>query len=146
MATAATAWNLPLLIGAGLSAVASLLHLGCIVFGPSWYRVFGAGEHIARMAEARDWRPALITGGIACVLAIWSLYALSGAGAIPPLPLLWPALWAIGGIYTLRGLAGLLLALARRGPDRGFWIWSSVVCLAFGLVHVVGLVQRGSAS
>ena len=34
------------------SAIAALAHLGCIIFGGDWYRFFGAGEQMARMAEA----------------------------------------------------------------------------------------------
>lgn len=30
-----------------LSELAALIHLGCITFGASWYRFFGAGEHLA---------------------------------------------------------------------------------------------------
>ena len=50
------------LITAGiLSALASLLHIGCIYFGASWYRFFGAGEHMAKLAEQGSLQPTLIT-------------------------------------------------------------------------------------
>ena len=74
--------NSCLIAGAASSAIAALLHLGCIVFGPSWYRFFGAGERMARLAAAGHIVPALVTVGIAAVLIVWSLYALSGAGVI----------------------------------------------------------------
>jgi hypothetical protein len=38
-----------ILAGAG-SLAASILHLACIAGGPEWYRFFGAGERMARMA------------------------------------------------------------------------------------------------
>ena len=42
----------PFLIAGGvLSALASLLHIAVIAGGPAWYRFFGAGEGMARMAE-----------------------------------------------------------------------------------------------
>lgn len=133
--------NLALVVAAALSALAALLHVGCIVFGAPWYRFFGAGERMARQAEAGDLRPAAITASIALVLAAWSLYALSGAGAIPALPLLWPALFAIAGVYSVRGLAGAIYAAVRRPADRAFWWWSSAICLAFGAVHWIGIAQ-----
>ena len=80
--------NLFLVIGASMSAVAALLHVGCIIFGASWYRFFGAGERMAQMASAGSWYPAIVTSFIAAMLFTWSLYALSGAGVIPRLPLL----------------------------------------------------------
>jgi len=61
-----------LLAGGGLSAIAALLHLGCIPGGPAWYRFFGAGERMARLAEAGSWRPAVVTLSIAALLASWS--------------------------------------------------------------------------
>ena len=43
--------NKPLILGALFSAVAALAHLGCIIFGGDWYRFFGAGEQMAKMAS-----------------------------------------------------------------------------------------------
>src|SRR6476646_8441327 len=104
-----------LLAGAVLSAIGAFLHLCCIFFGPSWYRFFGAGERMAQLSAAGHIGPTLITIGIASVLALWSLYALSGAGAIPRLPLIRVGLCAITGIYVLRGLAGFILAAVAPG-------------------------------
>ena len=46
---------------------------------------------------------------------------------------------AITGIYLLRGIAGLVLAIAAPG-ERGvaFWCWSSVICLGIGVLHLIG--------
>ncbi|MGB4860371.1 MAG: hypothetical protein WBP11_13735 [Dokdonella sp.] len=45
-------FNHYLIAGGILSAIAALIHLGCIVFGAPWYRFFGAGERMAQMASA----------------------------------------------------------------------------------------------
>ena len=129
------------MIAAALSAIAALLHVGCIVFGASWYRFFGAGERMARLAEAGDWRPTVVTAGIVVVLSVWALYALSGAGAIRALPLLRIGLCAITAVYALRGVAGLWYAAFGAGADAAFWWWSSAICLVFGIVHAIGLMQ-----
>lgn len=134
--------NKALLVGATLSALAALLHVAIIFGGAPWYRFFGAGERMARAAEAGHLRPTLITTGIASILALWSLYALSGAGLIAPLPLLRSGLCLITGIYLLRGLAILPLLTVARSRSTPFLIWSSLVCLGFGLVHLLGLAQR----
>jgi hypothetical protein len=47
--------NTFLILGAISSASAALAHLGCIIFGGSWYRFLGAGEQMAKMAEKGDW-------------------------------------------------------------------------------------------
>ena len=131
-----------LLLGALFSAIAALLHLACIAFGAPWYRFFGAGEGMARLAEAGSPKPAIITMGIAAVLAAWSLYALSGAGVIGRLPLARWVLCAITAVYLLRGLAGLVLAVFAPGERSvAFWWWSSAICLAIGAVYLMGTRQ-----
>lgn len=134
--------SLWLLLGALLSAVAGLLHLAIIVGGAPWYRFFGAGESMARMAEAGRWYPALLTAGIAGVLFVWSAYALAGAGwPVPPgaLPWLKPVLGLITLVYLLRGLVIVPVWLFAPAQATPFMCWSSVVCCGFGVVHLVGL-------
>ena len=134
-----------LLAGAALSAIAAVLHLGCIYFGPTWYRFFGAGERMAQLSAAGHITPTLITLGIAAVLTTWSLYALSGAGVIPRLPLIRSGLSVIAGVYLLRGLAGFVLAAVAPGERSvGFWVWSSLICLVIGALYFVGTRQAWS--
>jgi hypothetical protein len=137
-----TTFNLPLAGGALLSFVAALLHLGIIAGGPAWYRFFGAGERFARAAAQGRWYPAIVTLGIAAVLFAWSAYALAGAGVIGRLPFLKAALVAITAVYLVRGVAFAPLVLAKGGTMTPFVVWSSLVCFGYGLVHLLGLVQR----
>ena len=97
-----------LIVGAGLSFLAAALHIAIIFGGGDWYRFFGAGEGMARLAESGSREPAKMTLGIATVLTVWGLYALSGAGLIFRLPWRRLVLSAITAIYTVRGLAGLI--------------------------------------
>ncbi|HEX8571978.1 MAG TPA: hypothetical protein VF759_04440 [Allosphingosinicella sp.] len=128
-----------------LSAVAALLHLAVIAGGPDWYRFFGAGEEMARMAERGSPVPALVTLGIAAVLAAWSAYALSAAGQIRRLPLIRTALVAISSIYLLRGLV-LLPALALNpGKVDAFMLWSSLIVLLYGLTYAIGTIRAWRA-
>jgi hypothetical protein len=136
-----TSRNSFLIFGAALSALAALLHLGCIAFGAPWYRFLGAGEQMAQMASAGHWYPTAVTLLIVVVLSLWSLYALSGAGVIRKLPLVRSALCAITGIYLLRGVAFVLLMPYFPGNSTSFWLWSSAICFSFGIVHLVGLRQ-----
>ncbi|MFC0676297.1 hypothetical protein ACFFGH_00345 [Lysobacter korlensis] len=128
-----------LVTGAVLSALAALLHLGCIVFGAPWYRWLGAGERMAQMDLAGHWYPTAATLVIAGMLLVWSAYALSGAGVIRKLPLTRVALCAITAVYLLRGVAFMPLMAYFPGNSAAFWFWSSAICLGFGVVHLVGL-------
>ena len=128
-----------LIAGGCLSLAASLLHLACVVGGPEWYRFFGAGEGIARAAERGSWTPALLTVGIAAVLAIWAAYAFAGAGLIRRLPLMRTALVAISAVYLLRGLVLFYPpAFGRDDLSAEFVLWSSLIVLGYGIVYAVG--------
>lgn len=136
-----TPCNTFLIIGAVLSALAALLHIGCVILGASWYRFFGAGEQMALMAEAGHWYPTVITLSIATILSVWSLYALSGAGVIRRLPLLRLVLCVITGVYLLRGILPLLFIASLPENSPTFWIVSSLICLGFGMIYLIGLRQ-----
>ncbi|HEX8191960.1 MAG TPA: hypothetical protein VF552_03590 [Allosphingosinicella sp.] len=127
-----------LVAGGTLSVLASLLHLAVIAGGPDWYRFVGAGEEMAQAAERGALAPHLITLAIAALLAVWALYAFSGAGLIRRLPLLRTALVAITAVYLLRALALLpLLALKPRLVDT-FAVVSSLIVLVYGIAYAVG--------
>lgn len=130
-----TSW---LQLGGWLSAGAALLHLGCILGGPEWYRLFGAGEGMARAAARGEWTPALVTLGIAGVLLIWAAYAFAGAGSLPRLPLLRTGLLVITAIYLLRAIIFVPLHIWRPQHSDSFAIWSSLIVLIYGAVYAVG--------
>lgn len=136
--------NLFLILGGTLSGIAALLHLGCIYFGASWYRFFGAGESMAQLAKQGSLRPTFITLGITSVLAVWALYAYSAAGIIGRMPFIKTVLVIITSIYLLRGIVGFLLISNPMGRSTEFWIWSSIICLILGCLHFVGLKQQWS--
>jgi len=127
-----------LVAGGVLSAAAALLHLAIIAGGPDWYRFFGAGEGMARMAERGMLRPALMAIGIAAILAVWAAYAFAGAGLIRRLPLIRTALVAIASIYLLRGLVLVPLLLIRPEIVDAFTVWSSLIVLVYGLAYAIG--------
>src|SRR5690606_7005929 len=76
----ASSTNKLLVVGAALSALAALIHLACLVVGAPLFRLLGAGEQMAQLHLAGHWYPTVVTLVIAGVLAVWSAYALSGAG------------------------------------------------------------------
>lgn len=118
----------------------AVLHAVIIAVGPRAYTYFGAGD-LAPLAASGSPMPALITTGLVLVFGVWAWYAFAGAGLVRRPPLLWPGVWIIGGIYTLRGLALLPEAVAlSRGsastPTR--YAVFSLVSLATGVAYLVG--------
>src|SRR5688500_4078236 len=140
-----------LLAGGVVTGFASLTHVAIIIGGPDWYRFFGAGERMARQAELGSSYPAIITAGIATVLALWTLYALSGAGVIRRLPLLRIVLALIASIYLLRGVLGIPLVLLVVDPSSRalraklfFMVVSSLICVGLGICYAIGAARARS--
>lgn len=127
-----------LIAAAVMSGVASLLHLACIVGGPDWYRSLGAGERMAQLAARGRPGPTVITLGIAGVLAVWGLYALSAAGIVARLPLLRLALILISTVLIARALGGPLMQRWRPDLSLTFLYGSSAIVLVYGLTFAIG--------
>ena len=88
---------------------------------------------MARAAARGSASPTLITLAIAGVLALWALYAFSGAGLIPRLPLLRTGLIVITAIYLLRAVVLVPTLLFKPGLVNAFLVWSSLVVLAYAV-------------
>ena len=133
--------NLWLVFAGGLSAAASVAHLACIFVGSSMYRFMGAGEQFAVAAQRGSWTPAIVTSAIVCVLAVWALYAFSGAGLLRPLPRTRLALVAISAVLFAR--ASLYFVHPRWRPDLSheFMAWSSGIVLVMAVCFAAGTIQ-----
>ena len=134
-----------LLAGGLLTGAAALLHVAIIVGGPDWYRFFGAGERMARLAARGSPAPTVLTAGIALTLGVWAVYALAGARVIGRLPMLRPVLLGIAAVYLARGLLGVPAVLLVAHPYASelrarmtFVVVSSVVCVGLGLCYAAG--------
>lgn len=126
-----------------LSVAVAVLHLVIIFLGAPAYRYFGAGEDMARMAEAGSLLPAALTLCITAVFAVFAWYAFAGAGLLRRPPLLRTGLVVIATIYTVRGLS-LLPELGKYLGDSGAvlprTLVFSLVSLVTGLLYLVGTV------
>ncbi|WP_041522746.1 hypothetical protein [Gilvimarinus agarilyticus] len=134
--------NKYLVAAAVLFVAAALAHVGCIVFGGDWYRLLGAGEQMAQMAEAGLWYPTVVTGAIVLLLLLWAMFSLSGANVVKRLPFTRVALVAIASILLLRAVAFLWLMPMFPGNSMTFWWVSSAVCLLMGALVALGTYQR----
>lgn len=129
-----------LLFAAGLTALAALAHMACILVGAPAYRLMGAGERMARAAEQKKLKPTLITLVIVIVMVFWSTYALSGAGVIGPLPMTPIALVTIGLVLLSRAVAFPLLRPVFPENSMTFWVVSSGLCLVMGASYLLGAI------
>lgn len=134
--------NIFLLIAGIFHLFAAVAHLGCIYFGASWYRFFGAGEEMATLAERGSIKPTLITFVVVILLCIFALYAFSASGLISLLPFTRYVMLAVLGVFFIRGVLGFFLIKKPMGRSVKFWFWSSSICLGVAFFHLIGLQQQ----
>ena len=135
-----------LLVAAGCSTAVALLRVGIAVFGPPWYRYFGAPSLAERIEAGAALVPVLMTVAVAALFAVCACYALSGAGAVRRLPLLRAVLYTIGAVYLLRGVQVVpeVLAAARGAIPGRFAVFSAFSAFA-GLAYLVGVIRTRRA-
>lgn len=130
-------------VAGSCSLFAALMHVAIIFGGASWYRFFGAGEQMARWAEAGLFKPTLITLVIVVMLFTWSWIAFAAANLVAKLPFNTILLFAITAIYLGRGLIGFWPVLNGfeyfMDNSKAFWLWSSLICTGIGVLHALGL-------
>jgi hypothetical protein len=98
----------------------------------------GAGTRAVQAVERGELRPHVAALVVGVVLLLVAAYALSGAGILPPFPLL---RWVLGA-FSLALLARALLfpILRPRFPGNSnlFWFMSSAACLTLGCLYLSG--------
>jgi hypothetical protein len=125
-----------------LDAAAAVAHFACIFWGAPGLRLLGAGERLAQQAEAGHCYPPVISAAIGALLSLLAAYALSGAGLLDPLPGLRPVLVLAGAVFLARAAAAPWLRPFFQGNSAMFWIVSSAICLALGLLHLAAALGR----
>jgi len=128
-----------LIAGGSASLALAALHVLILAIGARAYLYFGRAD-LADAARGGSLYPPLATLVITITLAVWGLYAFSGARLVRQLPLLRTGLVTIACVYALRGLV-LVLDAARwiagqHYPPRQAAF--SGAALAIGLCYAIG--------
>ncbi|KAF7775159.1 hypothetical protein PCIT_a1283 [Pseudoalteromonas citrea] len=116
----------------------AIAHLSCIVFGEQCYRAQLAPSAIIESAIDGTLFAPLATVVISSIFTLCALYALAGARLLPQLPLTRIAIYIIGAICVLRGLATLPLVLSHPEMANTFAIIAGVLWFLCGVSYLVG--------
>ena len=132
-------------IGAALNFILAIGHVLCLFCLDAAFRLYRIEPIMDRLAARWSPIPYLITLGVACGLAVCGLYALSAAGTIRPLPLLRPAVYTIGVVFALRGLAGFI-AMGISGSFPPADLSAAVIAGTIGTLYLAGGIRTFQTS
>ena len=129
--------NAPLVIGACLNFIIAAGHVAALFFLDAAFRYYGIDGIMDTIAEYGAALPYLITIGLICAFVVCGLYALSAAGYVRKLPLLWTGVFAIATVYLLRALWGVVSMVSD-----GIWDFKGISAMAVsgivGLLYLFG--------
>lgn len=127
-----------LLLGGGYFSLAcALFQFSGIFWPPDAIRYFGGPADFSRTQPVLY---TLLCIVVAAIVAVFGLYALSGAGRIRRLPLLRTVLLAATAIYIFRGLLLIpQIPVVIQHPNLARFLLFSMLSLCIGFAHLAGL-------
>jgi putative oxidoreductase len=137
-----------LLLGGGYFSLAfALFQISGIFLPYNMIKYFGGP---AEFSQTNPVAFAFMCIVITAIVAVFGLYALSGAGRIRQLPLLRTVITVATAIYILRGLLLIpQIPVVLKQPSLVRFLLFSIISLCAGLVHLAGLLalfNRGNPS
>jgi putative oxidoreductase len=129
-----------LLLGGGYFSLAfAVFQISGIFWPPQGIKYFGGP---AELSQTQPVLYALLCIVVAAIVAVFGIYALSGAGQIRRLPLFRTVITVATVIYLLRGLLLIpQVPAVVKNPNLIRFALFSAVSLCVGLIHLGGLVQ-----
>ena len=130
--------NYPLLAGGYFSLAFAVLQVSGIWWSASAIRYLGGP---AKLSIDRPITYAVLCLVVAAGVALFGLYALSGAGKIRRLPLLRTGLITVTSIYLLRGLLAIpQIPVVLKHPGLMRFLVFSVISLVVGALYLAGVM------
>jgi|WetSurMetagenome_2_1015567.scaffolds.fasta_scaffold195269_1 hypothetical protein len=131
--------NTLLLVGGYFSLAFAVFQISGVFWPPNVIKYFGGP---AELSQTHPVIYALLCLGVALMVAVFGIYALSGAGKIRTLPWLRTVITVTTAIYLLRGLMLVpQIPVVTKHPQLMRFALFSVIALCVGLVHLIGLTR-----
>lgn len=130
-----------LLLGAILNFVLAVGHLICLFFLDVAFKFYGIDGMMNEIASHGACLPYVITVVVAGCFALCGFYALSAAGKIRRLPLLWLGIFFVAFVFLGRAFFGIYGVCAE--AKTGLPVYSSIfVAGVIGLLYFVGGIVK----
>jgi hypothetical protein len=129
-------------LGGYINIVIAIGHIVGLFWADKMFEVTGIGKEMSELAQIHSSIPYLLTIFVAIVFLIFGLYGLSADNKFRPLPLLKPVIFAIAGIYLLRGIGELIFDLEKQQANQFLEITYSLIAVFIGLLFLIGGLKK----
>ena len=129
-------------LGGYINIVIAIGHTVGLFWADKMFEVTGIGKEMTELAQTHSSLPYLLTIFVAIVFFIFGLYGLSADNKFRPLPLLKPVIFAIAGIYLLRGIGELIFDLEKQQAYQFLEVTYSLIAVFIGLLFLIGGLKK----
>ena len=129
-------------LGGYINIVIAIGHIVGFFWADKMFEVTGIGKEMTELAQTHSSLPYLLTIFVAIVFFIFGLYGLSADNKFRPLPLLKPVIFAIAGIYLLRGIGELIFDLEKQQAYQFLEVTYSLIAVFIGLLFLIGGLKK----
>ena len=129
-------------LGGYINILIAIAHIVGLLWADKMFEVTGIGKEMTELAQTHSSLPYLLTIFVAIVFFIFGLYGLSADNKFKPLPFLKPVIFAIAGIYLLRGIGELIFDLEKQQANQILEITYSLIAVFIGLLFLIGGLKK----
>lgn len=128
-------------LGAILNFILAIGHLACLPWLYEAFAVYGIDGMMREMGVNCAALPYIITVALTVCFTLCGVWALSAAGVIRRMPLLWLGIFTISAVFLFRAGFGLYFMLLNH--TAGFPELSAAIAAGFiGLLYLIGGLKK----
>ena len=129
-------------LGGYINIIIAIAHIVGLFWADKMFEVTGIGKEMTELVQTHSAVPYLLTIFVSIVFFIFGLYGLSADNKFRQLPFLKPIVFAIAGIYLLRGIGELIFDLEKRQANQFLEITYSLIAIFIGLLFLIGGLKK----
>lgn len=133
--------KLSLVVAALFCVAAACLHFACLFWGAPLFRLLGAGEQVAQLAESGHPQPLFMAGLVGCVLCFFGYLCAALAGLAKDAAWMRYLVLVFALVLFMRALCFPFLRPFFEGNSDLFWWSSSAICFLLASTISFGLWQ-----
>jgi len=129
-------------LGGYINILIAIAHIVGLFWADKMFEVTGIGKEMTELAQTHSSLPFLLTIFVSIVFFIFGLYGLSADNKFRRLPFLKPVIFAIAGIYLLRGIGELIFDSEEQQANQFLEITYSLFAVIIGLLFLIGGLKK----